>query len=98
VTVIVGEYDQSYTTGMAVQKVAFSLPRPLYRTVEQARRRTRQSRSAVMQEALRLWVARDQEAARIRKYVAGYRQRPEAPDEVAGLEAAGLEPWTDLPW
>jgi Arc/MetJ-type ribon-helix-helix transcriptional regulator len=94
----VGGYDQSYTPGMAVQKVAFSLPQPLYRTVERARRRTRQSRSAVMQEALRLWVARDQEAARIRKYVDGYRQRPEARDEVAGLEAAGLEPWTDLPW
>lgn len=97
-TTAVREYDQGYTTEMAVQKVAFSLPQPLYRTVEQARRRTRQSRSAVMQEALRLWIERDQEATRIRQYVDGYRKKPEAPGEVAGLEAAGLEPWTDLPW
>ena len=94
---IVG-YDPSYTRYMPVQKVAFSLPPSLYRSVEAARRRTRQSRSAVMQEALRLWIARNQESRRVQQYVEGYRRRPEKRREHNGLAAAGLEAWTDLPW
>lgn len=91
-------YDQSYTGRMPVQKVAFSLPPSLHRTVEAARKRTRQSRSAVMQEALRLWLARDQEARRVREYVGGYKRRPERRGEDDGLEGSGLDAWTDLPW
>lgn len=83
---------------MPVQKVAFSLPPSLHRTVEAARKRTRQSRSAVMQEALRLWLARDQEARRVREYVEGYKRRPETRGDHGSFEDTALDAWTDLPW
>lgn len=91
-------YDHGYTIRVPVKKVAFSLSPTLFRAVEAARRRARQSRSAVMQEALRLWIARDQEAQRVRRYVAGYARRPEKGSDGRRLEQAGLESWTDLPW
>jgi len=91
-------YDHSYTTRVPVKKVAFSLSPTLFRAVEAARRRARRSRSAVMQEALRLWIARDREAQRVRQYVAGYTRRPERQGDGRRLEQAGLESWTDLPW
>jgi len=92
------QYDQSYTHEMAVQKVTFSLPRPLYRTAERVRQRTRQTRSAVMQEALRLWIARQNEATRVKRYVDGYRRKPERAADVAGLDDLAAEAWADLPW
>jgi hypothetical protein len=51
-----------------------------------------------MQEALRLWITRQDEARRVEQYVEGYRRKPERAAEIAGLEAIAAEAWTDLPW
>lgn len=70
-------------------KVAVSLPEPLYRALERARRRTGKSRSALMQEALREWLRRGVEADLLRDYEAGYRARPEGErDAEAALATA----------
>lgn len=63
-------------------KVAVSLPEPLYRAVERARRSARKSRSAVVQEALRDWLRRGVQADLVREYEAGYRARPEGRADV----------------
>jgi metal-responsive CopG/Arc/MetJ family transcriptional regulator len=66
-------------------KVAVSLPEPLYRAVEAARRRSGSTRSAVVQEALREWLRRRAQGDLVREYEAGYRRRPE---QAAELERA----------
>jgi metal-responsive CopG/Arc/MetJ family transcriptional regulator len=73
----------------ASTKVAVSLPEPLFRAVERARRATRKSRSAVVQEALRDWLRRSAQADLVRDYEAGYRAQPEgARDSEAALATA----------
>jgi metal-responsive CopG/Arc/MetJ family transcriptional regulator len=71
-------------------KIAVSLPTPLYRAVEKVRRRTRQSRSAVVQDALREWLRRAAEAGLVRDYEAGYRALPEGAREVEAALAAAV--------
>lgn len=66
----------------ASEKVAVSIPSPLYRELERARRRAGKTRSAVVQEALRQWLRRGVQAELVREYEAGYRARPEGEDEI----------------
>jgi metal-responsive CopG/Arc/MetJ family transcriptional regulator len=58
-------------------KVAVSLPEPLYRALESARRRLGRTRSAILQDALREWLRREAQADLVRGYEAGYRAQPE---------------------
>ena len=71
-------------------KVAVSIPDTLYREVERTRKRSGKSRSAVMQDALRVWLRHEAHAALVRQYEAGYRKRPETPREVKAAEAAAV--------
>lgn len=83
---------------MANQKVAVSLPRPLYRRIERLRQLTEQTRTGVIQEALRLWIAHHDKVNPVQRYVDGYRLRPERAVDVAGLDDLAAEAWADLPW
>lgn len=74
----------------AATKVAVSIPAELFRAVEQVRRRRRQSRSAVVQDALRHWLRSHAEALLVREYEAGYRSRPETRREVKAATAAAV--------
>ncbi len=71
-------------------KVAVSLPAALHRAVEGARRRSGQTRSAVVQEALREWLRRDAEALLVREYEEGYRARPEDASEIEAALATAV--------
>ena len=72
-------------------KVAVSLPDGLYQAVEKARRRAGKARSVVVQEALRGWLRRQEEASLVREYEAGYRARPETESEIEAALAAATE-------
>ena len=69
-------------------KVAVSLPDSLYRAVEQARKKSGKSRSAVMQDALYHWLRQQEQAVLIREYEAGYQKKPESKQEVKAAEAS----------
>lgn len=69
-------------------KVAVSIPDELYRAIEHVRRVRGQSRSAVVQEALRHWLDHEAQRAMVREYERGYRQKPEGPREIRAAEAA----------
>lgn len=72
-------------------KIAVSLPEPLYRAVEVARRQSGATRSAVVQEALRDWLRRRAQASLVRDYEAGYRRRPEQASEIESALALATE-------
>ncbi len=81
-------------------KVAISIPKDLYREVERTRKKSRRSRSAVVQEALRRWLKAQKEASDAQQYVQAYRRMPETPQEILEAEAmAGnmfaAEEWND---
>jgi Arc/MetJ-type ribon-helix-helix transcriptional regulator len=70
--------------------MAVSLPEPLYRELERARRRTGRRRSAVVQEALRAWLRRGIEGDLVRDYEAGYRAQPEGDRDVEAALATAV--------
>ncbi len=79
-------------------KVAVSLPADTYRKIEKTRKQRRISRSAVISEALRCWVASGQEQEKVHAYVEGYRRAPETvqefkPFELLTYEALAAEEW-----
>jgi metal-responsive CopG/Arc/MetJ family transcriptional regulator len=75
-----------------VAKVAVTIPLDLFRQVEAARKRRAETRSAVVQEALRHWLRAEKHAVLAREYEAGYRRRPETRREIdeALATAVGL--------
>jgi len=76
-----------------------SIPLATLRSVEQARRRLRRSRSAVVAEALEEWLRARAASAADRRYVAGYLRHPETPEEVAASEAIAMEAMASWePW
>jgi metal-responsive CopG/Arc/MetJ family transcriptional regulator len=79
-------------------KVAVSIPADLYRAVEQARKRRKKSRSAVMQDALRYWLKLEAEAALVREYEEGYRRKPESRREVKAADAAAARILAATEW
>jgi len=76
-------------------KVAVSVPTDLFRAGEGVRKRTGQSRSAVLREALRQWLANHPHAEEVRAYREGYRRRPEGRRETVATIAAALGAFAD---
>jgi len=79
-------------------RIAVTVPRQTLAALEQARRRTRRSRSSLVAEALDAWLGRGTMNAEDRAYVEGYLRVPERADETAAIAAAavaGWEPWDD---
>lgn len=85
---------------MAVKtvKVAVSLPIEEYRQVEKTRKRLRVSRSAVVSEALKRWMAASREQETIRAYLEGYRRVPETAHEQKAFEALAGEALAGEEW
>jgi metal-responsive CopG/Arc/MetJ family transcriptional regulator len=63
-------------------KIALSLPDDLFREIERARKIRRQSRSGLVQDALRLWLRQQSDTALVREWEEGYRRTPESPAEI----------------
>lgn len=74
--------------GGRAAKVAVSIPTSLYTAVEGARKKRGATRSAVVQDALKLWLERQRELAAVMRYVKGYRRKPETARDIAAAEAA----------
>ena len=82
-----------------VAKVAVSIPLSTLRAVEQARRRLRRSRSAIVTEALEAWLRARAVGVADRRYISGYLRHPETPEEVAASEALAMEAMASWePW
>jgi hypothetical protein len=62
----------------------------MYQAVERLRKANGTSRSALVQEALRHWFECEARAMLVREYEAGYRRRPESPQEIEAAEAAAV--------
>lgn len=79
-------------------KVAISLPGDLCRAIEHIRKRTRQTRSAILEEALREWLKQQHRSALVRQYEEGYRQKPETGAEIEAARAAAVQLLSSVEW
>jgi len=79
-------------------KVAISITNDLYRAVERARKKNGQSRSAVVQDALRRWLKQEQEAAWDQEYIAAYRRKPETRREIEAARATAIPLLSRTEW
>jgi metal-responsive CopG/Arc/MetJ family transcriptional regulator len=78
-----------------VAKFALSLPDDLFREIERARKKSGRTRSALVQDALRLWLRLQGEATLVREWEEGYRRMPETPAEVESAVATARFAFAD---
>lgn len=80
-----------------MKKVGISLPDDQAEAIERIRRKRRIPRSRVVQEAIATYLEGQGESDAVRRYIEGYRRRPEGNEARAYAKAAamvlGSEDW-----
>ena len=79
-------------------KVAVSLPKGRFKTLEDIRHKLSISRSALVDEALRFWLESRKKEELIRRYEEGYIRKPESADELRAFESAQLKALPKEDW
>jgi len=77
----------------ACVKIAVSLPTATFAAVERVRRRMGKSRSAAVAIALEEWLRTLDLSDADRRYIEGYRRRPESLDEITAVTAQATSTW-----
>ncbi len=72
-------------------KVAVSLPKGRFKTLEDIRHKLSISRSALVDEALRFWMESMKKEELVEKYERGYLANPESADELKAFESEQLK-------
>ena len=80
------------------EKLAISLPRALLGQIENFRKKTGESRSSLIQRAIRLFLDSHVRKNKIEQYVTGYSMHPETADEIKAAEAAAAYLLAEEPW
>jgi metal-responsive CopG/Arc/MetJ family transcriptional regulator len=88
---ILNSYFWRVAMSIKTVKVAVSLPVEEYRQVEKARKQRRISRSAIISEAIKHWIAANREQEKIHAYVEGYQRLPETARELKLFESLAGE-------
>jgi metal-responsive CopG/Arc/MetJ family transcriptional regulator len=79
-------------------KVAISLPPAIFESVEEARRQRQESRSEFFRQAVRAFLRSLQEKAAVERYVRGYQEQPESPEEVGEIGSVSHIALAEEPW
>ncbi len=79
-------------------KIAISLPKEKYQAVEKMRKKIRKTRSALISEALSLWLKEMRKEELIKRYIAGYKQHPESKAESKGASATSAQTLAAQEW
>ena len=80
------------------EKIAVSLDPDLLQRAERVRRRTGESRSALVSRALRLLTDEAERAQRVAEYVRSYREHPETAEEIESIRATAQRSLAAVPW
>ena len=79
-------------------KVAISIPESTPRAVEEARKKTGESRSEFLRRAADIVMAQERERLLVEQYVEAYRKYPETAEEIAQAEAGIQLVFAENPW
>ena len=80
------------------EKVAVTIDRVVLETTEKMRKRSGESRSAIVNRALRLLIADADQKTKIARYVDGYCEHPEGDEVIQTAEALATAALKGLPW
>ncbi len=80
------------------RKIAISVSADILAAADRLVKEAGESRSAVYERALRMYLAQRQRAEESRRYVCGYREHPETVSEIAAALGAALPGLTAEPW
>ncbi len=72
-------------------KVAVSLPKTQFQSLEKQRRIRHLSRSAMVREVLDQWLKHVNEEEAVRRYIAGYQRHPESAKGWRAIERVQVE-------
>ena len=81
-----------------MEKVAVTIEREVLGAAERIRRRTGESRSALVNRALRQLVSLEAHRERVERYVTAYRKHPETEEEVKAASRLAAETLEGLEW
>jgi hypothetical protein len=79
-------------------KVAVTIAAPVLAEAERERKRTGESRSAVFERALTMYLADRRRVDAARRYVAGYRDEPESAADVRVAKALAMPALASEAW
>jgi len=80
------------------EKIAISLSKDVLNKIEELRRETGESRSALIQRAMKKLLKERERSIRVKSYVEGYRRRPETKEEINAAELSASELLAREPW
>jgi len=85
---------------MSIQtaKIAISIPKEELKVIESLRRKLSLSRSAVIHQAVKHWLAYKDRKGLIDKYLKGYLNNPEEAKHAENWEKASFETFTKEEW
>jgi metal-responsive CopG/Arc/MetJ family transcriptional regulator len=67
-------------------KIAISLPKEYYYKIEKIRKKFGFGRSAIIDKAIRFWLAYLERKELIKQYEQGYKKKPESIEEIKSME------------
>ena len=79
-------------------KVAISLPKDILQEIENLRHKLGLARSQAILEAVSLWLKKKEEENLEKRYVEGYKRKPEIAKDIDPLFLAGLSSFTKDSW
>ena len=79
-------------------KIAISLPDEVLEAIEKERMASGISRSEYFRRTVEEHLRREKQKEDVARYIQGYLDDPETPEEMEWVVRAGLEALADLPW
>ncbi len=79
-------------------KIAISIPDQVLDAVEKERLAAGISRSEYFRRTVEEHLRREREKEDVERYIQGYLENPETPEELEWAVSAGMEALADIPW
>jgi metal-responsive CopG/Arc/MetJ family transcriptional regulator len=76
---------------MSKVRLTVTIPREEYERIEEEKKKKGISRSAVVEEMVKLFFTKEDEKLKIKKYIEGYKRIPEKTNYIAQLEQVQFE-------
>lgn len=76
---------------MSKVRLTVTIPREEYERIEQGKKKKGVSRSALVQEIIKLFFEKEDEQSKIKKYINGYKRIPEKTNYITQLEQVQFE-------
>ncbi|MBU2495216.1 MAG: ribbon-helix-helix protein, CopG family [Candidatus Omnitrophica bacterium] len=81
---------------MNIARLTVTIPREKYERIEKEKNRRGLNRSAFVNQAIDSFFQKEDEAEKDKKYVAGYKKKPENRAEVEALTKSSAEIWGEF--